>query len=107
MRSGYPIPTVSGHIPLRALFLMSKSLHPSFPLPPPPPPTPTCIHTQVNHVNIWEGEGGQGNPRIHPLSVWVCGFEGVLLVALRLRLGREYPFSSHVLFFRFLTNFIK
>ena len=56
-------------------------------------------HTSViNHVSGWEGgEGGQGDPHLHPLSVWVWGYEGVLLVAVRLRLGGVSFFSSQVL----------
>ena len=36
-------------------------------------------------------------PHLQPLSVWVWGYEGVLLVAVRLRLGRVSFFSSQVL----------
>ena len=43
------------------------------------------------------GRGGEGDPHLHPLSVWVWGYEGVLLVAVRFRLGRVSFFSSQVL----------
>ena len=52
----------------------------------------------INHVLGWEGGGGgKETPHLQPLSVWVWGYEDVLLVAVRLRLGRVSFFSSQVL----------
>ena len=60
----------------------------------------------INHVWGWEGGGGQGDPQLHSLSVWVWGYEGVLLVAVRLWLGRISFFSSQVLFCHPSTRFV-